>query len=74
MWPFHKIHTTEYEELLKRVITCEQRITGLEYAEENLRNKVLRKIQKPREEEEEPDDDDVPSGLLTARGVKIGPN
>lgn len=73
MWPFDKIHTEEYEALLKRVITCEQRITGLEYAEENLRNKVLRKIQKPREEEEI-DEDDIPSGLLTARGVKVGPN
>ena len=36
----------EYEDVLKRIITCEQRVNGLEIENKMLRDKVLRKIQK----------------------------
>jgi hypothetical protein len=73
MWPFEHIASREYEELLKRVINVEQRVNGCEMESETLRNKVLRKMQTKRIEEEE-ENLDIPSGLLTTRGVKVGPS
>jgi hypothetical protein len=45
--------TKEFEELVKRIITCEARLNSFEIENKTLRDKVLRKIQTPREEEEE---------------------
>lgn len=44
------LHSNEYEELIKRVVTLEARLNSIELENVTLRNKVLRKIQQHTEE------------------------
>lgn len=48
MW--FKLTSKEYDEVIKRLSTCEARLNSLELENETLRNKVLRKIQLKRDE------------------------
>ncbi len=59
MWPFTNqktetvSHLEQYETLTKRIIDVSARVTALELNEEAFRNKVLRKVQKAKEEPED---------------------
>lgn len=59
MWPFSspkqptQLSLEQYETLSKRWIDVDARISRLELNEESFRDKVLRKIQKPKEQPEE---------------------
>jgi len=62
MWPFttqelppvaKTMEINDYETITKRVVDLSARISVLELNEEAFRNKVLRKIQKPKEESED---------------------
>ena len=62
MWPFRTkehqqvaqtMQINDYETITKRVVDLSARISVLELNEEAFRNKVLRKMQKPREETED---------------------
>jgi hypothetical protein len=59
MWPFSspkeptQLSLEQYETLSKRWIDVDARISRLELNEESFRDKVLRKIQKPKEQTEE---------------------
>lgn len=47
--PIEVIPNKEYSELINRITTCEARLNALEIENTTLRNKVLRKIQYPRD-------------------------
>jgi len=62
MWPFrtqelpqvaNTMQINDYETITKRVVDLSARISVLELNEEAFRNKVLRKMQKPREDTED---------------------
>jgi hypothetical protein len=50
-----KLHQEDYETFARRLRTLEERTLALEANEAVFRNKVLRKVQRAREEEEEPE-------------------
>lgn len=59
MWPFNQnkqpspLTLEQYETLSKRWIDVDARVSRLELNEESFRDKVLRKIQKPKKESED---------------------
>lgn len=65
VWFTRDISAKHLEDLLKRIVTCEQRINGLEIENKMLRDKVLRKIQKL------PDIENEEKSTLEAKNLKV---
>ena len=73
MWPFTRkpekqLNSEEYERILKRSLDVESRLSRLELGADDLRDKVLRKIQKARTQQE-----DAPEGdqIIQVTGTRL---
>jgi len=63
-----KLHQDDYDTLNRRLRTVEERTLALETSEAVFRNKVLRKVQRAREEEEEPEELNKKTGGILGYG------
>lgn len=61
--PVEEMHSKDFETLIKRIATLESRIDQHDMTIIDMRNKVLRKIQKLQEPDIEPSEPSIPKSL-----------